>query len=376
MSVSARPIDEAFQLCLIVTEACNLNCSYCYCDTKLPATMPFETARRALDRAVEEHHARTNGLHVLLMGGEPFMAFGLIRQLVEYTGSAYPGVAVLFKTVTNGTLVHGELQEWLTRHRHHFHTELSLDGDEQSHNLNRNNSFGRIDLPFFLENTENPTVSTVIVPENLASVSANVRFLSEKGFRVKAALADGVDWSDPVLAETWALQLKDLGDYYLANPEIHPFNLLSLATHTAGGSYPSRRCRPGINTTAVDAAGSTHACHRSSRLYNNGSWQIPAEAAALNAATSLDDACSRCCVNGACNACPASTASLRNDRQQSEARCRLYKVMFLANAWFHLRMLSLCPGHVFLRKRSAGQKKAMLAGSQLILDQLNPGIPF
>ena len=50
---------------------------------------------------------------VTFMGGEPFLAFRLIKQIVAYVDEEYRTRKVSYTVVTNGTLVHGEIQDWI-----------------------------------------------------------------------------------------------------------------------------------------------------------------------------------------------------------------------------------------------------------------------
>lgn len=338
--------------------------------------MPLATACHEIDKAVAQHLQPNGALHILLMGGEPFLEFELIKQLVAYVQTKYTGYPILFKAVTNGTLVHHEVQKWLVGHQDIFQVELSLDGVETNQNKYRSNSFGSIDIPFFTQKLSHPVVSTVIIPETLESLADNIIFLTELGFKVKAVTADGVDWTMNGYTDTLARQLMILIEYYLKHPQLYPFNLLSLATYCVTGGYHLPKCKPGIHSGSVSTSGETYACHRCSSFYNTGTWKIPAEDIELKGVEFLNEACVNCCVKDICNTCPASIASVRNNLNQSEMSCRLSKIFFYANALFHLRLLTECPGHIFFTNRDANQKKMMLIGARTILEHLNPDIPF
>lgn len=338
--------------------------------------MPYATACHEIDKAVAQHLQPNGALHILLMGGEPFLEFELIKQLVAYVQTKYTGYPILFKAVTNGTLVHHEIQNWIVGHQDIFRVELSLDGIEANQNKYRSNSFGSIDVPFFTQKLSNPVVSTVIIPETLESLADNIIFLTELGFKVKAVTADGADWTINRHTETLAQQLMLLMEYYLKHPQAYPFNLLSLATYCVTGDDHLPKCKPGIHSNSVSTEGKTYACHRCSSFYNNGKWEIPAQDIDLTGIEFLNEACISCCVRDICNTCPASIASVRNNRIQSEMSCRLSKLFFYANALFHLRLLTECPEHIFFSKRDANQRKKMLLGARTILKDLNPDIPF
>ncbi len=376
MSAQTIPVSGAFQLSLIITEKCNLSCDYCFCDKSMNRSMSPETARSLIGRTLAEHSTENGILNILLMGGEPFLEFPLIRDLVKWARETLAHHRIRFKAVTNGTLVHGKIQDWLLSNSDLFSVELSLDGIGEDHNSYRSGSFDQIDFDFFRNRLADPVVSTVVSPATLDRMAGNIISLAEAGFRIKCVLADGVDWASREPANRLSQQLLKLIDFYLNSPELYPFNLLSMATWAVNDPGAVTACRPGHNSVAADTQGNILACHRCSSYYNTGTWKIPAEYIGLQQAQYLSEACSSCCIRHLCHSCPASVASLRKDPEQSRASCLMSKALFTANAYFHLRLLTEIPDHIFLRHRSQSQKKAMLAGSKFILDNLNPDVPF
>ena len=74
-----------YTLSLEIINKCNLNCTYCYLGEKKNTYMSLETAQKAIDIAVHEankQHDRT--LMVYFIGGEPLMAFNLMKDAVDY----------------------------------------------------------------------------------------------------------------------------------------------------------------------------------------------------------------------------------------------------------------------------------------------------
>ena len=186
MSDHSIPANSSFQLSLIVTEKCNLNCGYCFCDKSMNRSMSLSTARSLIGKALAEHSGSIETLNILLIGGEPFLEFPLIRDLVTWVRGTYPEKKIKFKAVTNGTLVHGEIQEWLINNSDVFTAELSLDGAEEDHNNYRSGSFDLIDFAFFRNKLPNPVVNTVISPAHQALSLARIH-----GFEVRRLKAQG-----------------------------------------------------------------------------------------------------------------------------------------------------------------------------------------
>ena len=92
--------------------------------------MTFETAISVIDETLGRLEESTR-LNLLLMGGEPFLSFDLMRGLVKYIRVYYPNRQIFIKTVTNGTLVHGKEQDWLSENKDIFFASLSVDGKKK-----------------------------------------------------------------------------------------------------------------------------------------------------------------------------------------------------------------------------------------------------
>ena len=359
--------NNPYQLSLLITERCNLRCSYCYCDKRRTATMPLATACAAIDDAVSAHADRP--LRLLLMGGEPFLEFGLVKGVVAYVRQRYSGHDVFVKTVTNGTLVHGEVQQWLMDNRDLFHASLSLDGSRESHNCNRCGSYDSIDIGFFLRAYGgNAEASMVACPENMDHVAEDVIALQEQGFRVKCVLADDCQWDSRRDPDRWATQLSTLVDYYVGHPAMMPFNQLMGALDIIGSGDTAEKCRPEVNTHGVDTDGTRFGCHRCTPNYNNGVWHL--EASAMADAETLHEECQRCPALPLCCACPALVASAKGDAELGAAMCALFKVTHVANAVLLVRMFTECPDHIRLRPLDDNTKRDLITGAQTIINNL------
>lgn len=359
--------DNSYQLSLLVTERCNLCCSYCYCDKRRTASMTLETAQKAIDEVFTTYPDRP--LRLLLMGGEPFIEFGLIKGIVEYIRQRYHGRDVFVKTVTNGTLVHGEVQQWLADNLDLFHASLSLDGSRETHNRNRCGSYDSIDIDFFLRTYGvNAEVSMVACPDNMNHLADDVITLQEQGFRVKCVLADDCHWDPRHEPKRWASQLSHLVDYYLTNPEQMPFNQLLESVNIIGSGAVAEKCRPGCNTHCIGVDGRLYGCHRCTPYYNNGIWRLDDES--IVDSGMLHNGCAQCPAQPVCCSCPALVASVQGNIELREAICALFKVTHLANAVLLARMFTECPNHIRLRNLDDNIKHSLIAGAQCIIQNL------
>ncbi|MDR2606368.1 MAG: thioether cross-link-forming SCIFF peptide maturase [Oscillospiraceae bacterium] len=132
--IEDTPVPAVKALCLNVSHACNLRCTYCFAgktngDGEL---MSFQTGKAALDFLIANSADRRN-LEVDFFGGEPLLNWSVVKQLVEYARSV-EGAAnknFRFTFTTNGILLDDEVLEYANRE---FQTVvLSLDGREPTH---------------------------------------------------------------------------------------------------------------------------------------------------------------------------------------------------------------------------------------------------
>lgn len=129
------------QLILQVTQQCNLRCEYCaysgiYANNRTHSNkrMDWLTAKKAidffLDRSIESKKCT-----ISFYGGEPLLEFGLIKKCIEYAESIIEGRELTFNMTTNGTLLKGEIVDFLVKHD--CHVSISLDGSQEEHDINR-----------------------------------------------------------------------------------------------------------------------------------------------------------------------------------------------------------------------------------------------
>lgn len=205
---------------------CNLNCVYCYEKEKKSLVFNVEEAISILKEMLNSK--TEHGTKIKLHGGEPFLAFPKIKQLCESIWEEdFPEYYHIHVT-TNGTLVHGEIQEWLYNNRDKITLKLSLDGDKKSNDINRPKSFDLIDIPFFVKTWPNIRVNMTITPETLPYASDNIKFIHSFGFQyIYSRFSLMTDWSECNLEKEFYYQLLDLADYYLDNPKTTPCEFFS-----------------------------------------------------------------------------------------------------------------------------------------------------
>lgn len=335
---------------LTLTEACNLNCSYCYQDHKSPQRMIFETARSALERvfAGSPDH---DEIEIDLFGGEPFLCFDLIERLYAWLISEKRQKPYLVFITTNGTLVHDRIQEWLLANKERVYVGLSVDGTPATQNTNRSGSYSSIDFSFFARNYPEQPVRMTISPQRAASLYEDILHLHSLGFQVTATFAHGVKWR-PEHSEIVATQLRLLADYYLQHPEgkacsLFSMNLISLVRKP---SVKQRYCGTGHHMVSVAADGQEYPC----QLFqpNSMSAELRPGSERLRDSTELfhDEECRNCVIDGVCPTCYGMNLKLNGDMHlKCKDSCGIYRLLAQANAYYTAERiktdtLTLSPG--------------------------------
>lgn len=175
---------QIYQLVLQVTQACNLTCYYCpyanITDKKLQRnhtskTMNFETAKKAVDFYIQ-HSYENEKCVISFYGGEPFLAFDLMKKIVEYVEEAATGKEIMFNVTTNATLLDDEMISFLVQHN--VDVLFSIDGPEKIHDINRKRKDGKGTFKIAYDNLQKLyqaygesargklSINTVLNPEN------------------------------------------------------------------------------------------------------------------------------------------------------------------------------------------------------------------
>ncbi|MBU3226722.1 thioether cross-link-forming SCIFF peptide maturase [Clostridium algidicarnis] len=120
-------------LCLNIIHDCNLRCKYCFADEGeykgARKTMSAKVGKKAIDFVIEKSGPRKN-IEVDLFGGEPLMAFEIIKEIVDYAKEQEKvyNKNIRFTMTTNATLLNDEIIEYLDKNM--VNIILSIDGRE------------------------------------------------------------------------------------------------------------------------------------------------------------------------------------------------------------------------------------------------------
>jgi uncharacterized protein len=139
--------DREVSLTLHVSNACNLQCAYCYAQggdygMRPRRRMDKAVALRALDRMYANF---PKVKHILFFGGEPLLAVDVIETVCQHVEDRFRRgeIPLLpdFKTVTNGTRIDDEAVRVIRRYG--IRTTISIDGPRELHDRLRPTKGGK-----------------------------------------------------------------------------------------------------------------------------------------------------------------------------------------------------------------------------------------
>lgn len=325
---------------LTLTNQCNLRCTYCYEHNKETKTMPLETALDIVEKEMTIDDG-SNFVCIYYFGGEPYLEFKKIKEIHAFLKSKEWPKGWFAFTTTNGTLVHEEIQQWLIENDDSIEVYVSVDGTKEMHDINRSNSFDKIDLDFFSKHY--PFAKMTVTEESLKNLAEGAIYLHSRGFEVSANLGHGVVWSKEskdVLVE----QLTKLIDFYLKHPEYKPANTLNLPILDLepGTKHPRRFCGVGPLMRSYDVDGDAYPCHAFAPLCVGKEKAEASKKMDFSCPLSLlelDEKCRNCPVVGYCPTCYGiNYGAFNNVYHMPDYHCRMMKTQFLMNAKFQFEL--------------------------------------
>jgi len=344
---------------LLVTYGCNLRCSYCYEPKRMAHQMSFDTAKDAILKNLSAIPLDYKSVEIQFMGGEPFMAFPLIKRISEWIWEEKPyDLHYDMFAQTNGTLVRDEIKEWLLANKHRFSVGLSYDGTMEMQRKNRNSSPQSVDLRFFATHWPEQNMKMTVSPSTIDNLFDGVVFLHNVGFKhIAADLAMGehAQWRKEHLV-SYKKQLEKLVGYYSAHMELEPFSQLRLNVFSLPmqNEIATKTCSCGEDLVCVDWDGEEYACHLFAPI------TLSAESAKKgqqidfsNHELFVSDICKKCSLNIVCNHCYGMNyLCTGNVTMPSPFHCNAFKIRYAAN----IKLL---------------YAKAQILGNKEIIDSIN-----
>lgn len=333
---------------LMVTHACNLNCSYCYESFKRNSYMSLEMAKEII---LKEAHLvaesdRFDEIQVDFMGGEPLMNFPLIKQIVEWLKNGGIDIPWICFASTNATLLTPEIKDWLRQNKKYIVLGASYDGNGSMQSKNRGTDGFEIDLDFFHDLWPEQTFQMTISKETLPNLADGVLYVQKKGYELNASLAQGVDWTIED-AKIYRQQLSLLKDEYLKDTTLRPLNRLTRYVDVFNLAPSERRqihgCGSGLNMITYDVDGKTYGCHMFTPIVLGENNAIGVDAVEWDKPDLMADKfCETCVLRRFCPTCPGFNYKYRGDFAKRDQRwCALVLAEAMTACEFQIERIAM-----------------------------------
>ncbi len=232
-----RPV-ELETLYLMLTDQCNLRCSYCFINNNMPSSyerrnMKWDVAKKAIDLyfsnlsrnpAIFSKSVKT----IFFYGGEPLLNFDMIKKCAEYINIVYKkevnkmGNKFRLSLITNGTLINDKIAKFLAKHKN-ISVGISLDGNKKTNDQKRkhqsgNGSFDDVVRGFdLLKKTgcKNISISCTIDNHNIDELSTLLDLGDKYGF-VAINMNIVLDTEKEMISDKYMKKVsKNLLDYFV-----------------------------------------------------------------------------------------------------------------------------------------------------------------
>ena len=283
-------------------------------------------------------------LEIDFMGGEPFMNFPLIKEIVEWLEGGVIDIPYVCFATTNGTLLTDEIKNWLRKHKNTFVAGASYDGNSEMQSTNRGTDKYNLDLDFFYELWSEQSMHMTISKETLPNLAEGIFDIHKKGYKFDGALANGVDWTidDAII---YREQLCILKDFYLKNTALTPFNRLTRYINILDSSdtekVQEKFCGAGKYMATYNIDGKKYGCHMFTPvvlgdraiLADSIDWDSPKSKA--------DDYCKTCVLRNFCSTCQGSNCMYRGNIAARDKRwCPMVLAEALTACEFQIELIS------------------------------------
>ena len=264
---------------IIVTQNCNLNCSYCY--EKKSERNNGQINLNVVQDTITYYMERDDGhekVSIEFFGGEPLLAFPLIKEIVEWFYSRSWRKKAFFGIQTNGALLTNKMKEWLAKYSKKITVGFSLDGCKEAHDLNRNNSYDLVypNIPFFRKYWPNQPIKITINDKTIHCTAKSVIHMENLKLNFNGGLVLEDIWGygekKKKLLEIYEEQLVLLLNFYEKRPHLYPPSPLFAKLPEYLGRPVSeieqlkkesvRFCGAGHEMVTIDVDGARYPCHR------------------------------------------------------------------------------------------------------------------
>lgn len=228
VSFMQRMTDEIKELkmecTLYLTDDCNLQCSYCYEGNKKHKSYMSEATLDKVLEFIVSNNLPNDSIEILLLGGEPLLNKKAFFRIIDIVNQKYTKIKSLFhfQTTTNGVLLDEKTIDFIENNN--IDLSISIDGDRETHNLNRKSVSGKDVYDIILLNMErliqrkiNFSVRMTVTDNNVRLLYQNVKYFYKLGVRrINIGMDEVGEWSEESI-QILDQQMELLDKFYLEN---------------------------------------------------------------------------------------------------------------------------------------------------------------
>ena len=355
----------------IVTEACQLKCTYCYLVGKNNANkMSHDVAKRTIDYVFSEPKLNSDNVVLDFIGGEPLLEIELIDKIVRYFLEVANFLNHSWKDnysiriTTNGLLYSSnKVQTFIKKYHKHLNISISIDGDRNKTNVARifpdgTGSYDKVvkSIPLWRKQFPEEGTKMTISHDDLPYVFESVKHLISlniKKIDVNPVLEDVWKAGDDEILEH---QLIMCADYIIENHLEQEVDLSCFDESLGMTENPVKKYHYGICgafTFTVDYTGNIYTCLRFAKFslktknaraignINTGiNWNLMRPYQTFcNQITSSK--CVHCNLQNGCKVCPAEnydSSSTATIYEQSLAACKMHRAKVKSKNYFQNKL--------------------------------------
>ncbi len=359
----------AKNITFIVTKDCQLACKYCYLVGKNSSErMPFDVAKRSIDYILlHRDFFPEDSVEIDFIGGEPMIEVNLIDKICDYFKLKafelnHPWFNhYRFSFATNGLQYSTpEVQKFLLKNQNHLSVEITIDGTEKKHDLNRVYKNGRgsyadvvKNIPLWMEQFPFCGTKVTISHADLPYIAESVLHLYSLGIRqvninvvFEAVWEDG---DDKIFEEQLLLLADEIINKGLYKDYVCSFFVENIGKPLNPNSDNGNWCGSG-QMMSIDAAGNFYPCTRFAQYslrekkciiigncYSGINQNLLRPFLVLNRTMQSPQECIDCEVASGCAWCQGENydaAETNTIYQRATAICKMHKARVRANNYY------------------------------------------
>ncbi len=290
---------------LHITDKCNFKCTYCRHKAR-NKDITFDKVKKLI--SISKRYGNTTGF--CFYGGEPFCAYPLLREIIEYCKSQKDH-KFNYKMNSNGSLFTEDKIKYLTENN----VEICLSHDGLMQKITKpdflgNDTFEKANesAKLLLKYQPESAVQTVYSPDSCHLYAESVKHLYNLGFRrILAVYASGVTWEDKHL-EILKKQYDEIGKFYkkcFYNNDGFYLSYIDNKIYNGILNKKDKVCHVGRGQFNVDTDGFLYPCSQfvGKKQYCLGSAEKGIDLKAINRVLKLStepDICNYCKLKERC----------------------------------------------------------------------------